>query len=323
MNGNKFRMPARRLATIATATALAAGPAALAGAGSAHATGDHGSASAVVLRTGLDVSLLNKTVNVPLAVSLNEVKAPQSAEKTALTATLDGVDGGQPFTMLRADVAHAAAKTTASKAEGSTELVRAKVHLPGLPGLSLIEVEKVTAKATCEAGKKPVAASNVLGTVTVFGKRVTLTAGGTTDVNVAGVGDVRLALSQKETTSSTAAATALELDVHVNPLKLNVAEVQGTVTLVNATCESPAGTAGGSGPATDESGPAPADAPAGDGGPGGDAPDGGVEPQGGTAEDTNLAETGGNSSTPYIAGGALALLAVGGGAVLMARRARS
>lgn len=316
LNGNKFRMPARRLATIATATALAAGPAALAGAGSAHATGDHGSATAVVLRTGLDVSLLNKTVNVPLAVTLNEVKAPQSAEKTALTATLDGVDGGKPFTVLRADVARATATSTATKAEGSTALVNAKVHVPGLPGTSLIEVEKVTAKATCEAGKAPVAASNVLGTVTVLGKRVTLTASGTTDVNVAGVGDVRLALSEKKTTSRTAAGTALRLTVNVNPLKLNVAEVQGTVTLANATCESPAGSGA---PAADDSGHS-------DGAAGGDS-DGAsgadVKPQGAAAEGTNLAETGGNSATPYIAGGALALLVAGGGAVVVARRGRS
>src|SRR5689334_2258192 len=98
-------MPARRLATVATATALAAGPAVLAGAGPAHATGDEGRASAVVLRTGLDVSLLNKTVNVPLAVSLNEVRAPQSAEKTALTAELNGVNNGQAFSVLNAEVA--------------------------------------------------------------------------------------------------------------------------------------------------------------------------------------------------------------------------
>lgn len=96
MNGTTFRMPARRLAAAAAATALAAGPAVLAGAAPAQATGDRGSASAAVLRTGLDVSLLNKTVQVPLTLSLDEVRAPRSAEKTSLTATLDGVDGGRP-----------------------------------------------------------------------------------------------------------------------------------------------------------------------------------------------------------------------------------
>ncbi|WP_203615228.1 SCO1860 family LAETG-anchored protein [Streptomyces sp. SID13726] len=290
-------MPARRFATVAAATALAAGPAALAGAGTAHATGDQGHASAVVLRTGLDVSLLNKTVNVPLAVALNEVQAPQSAQQTALTAKLDGVDGGQPFTVLAAEVADAKATVTDGKAEASTNLAHAKLHVPGLPLLSLVEIEGVTSKATCEAGKTPTASSNLVGAVTVLGKKVTVTAGGPTDVKVPGVGEVRLDLSKSATTSRTAAATALELKVSVNPLKLNVAEVEGTLTLAKATCEAPAAPAKLS------------EKPAGD-----------VEPQGGPVKEAGLAETGGSSLTPYLAGGAVALLVAGGGAVLVARR---
>jgi LPXTG-motif cell wall-anchored protein len=297
LNSNNFRMPARRLAAAATVTALAAAPAVL-GAGAAHATGDHGRASAVVLRTGLDVSLLNKTVDVPLAVSLNEVQAPQSADRTALSARLDGVAGGRRFTVLGADVASAKATVTARRAEGSVRLVDARMHVPGLPLLSLIEVGTVTAKATCEAGKAPVADANVLGAVTVLGKRVTLTAGGPTEVKVPGVGEVRLDLAQRRTTTRTAAATALELSVSVNPLKLNVADVEGTVTLAKATCESPAV------PPTRH--PVPSHDPAAD-----------VKPQGSQAD---LAETGGSSATPYIAGGALALLLLGGGAVTVARR---
>lgn len=309
MNSNTFRLPARRLGLIATATAtaLVAGPAALATAGSASATGGGGKgrASAVVLRTGLDVSLLNKTVNVPLKVSLNEVQAPADAEKTALTATLDGVNGGQPFSVLRADVATAKATAEKGGAEGSSNIARAKVHVPGLPLLSLIEVEQVTSKAVCEAGKRPVAEANLLGGVTVLGKKVTLSAGGTTQVTVPGVGEVRLDLSKTHTTSRTAAASALELRVSVNPLRLNVAEVEGTVTLAGASCETPAAAAK----------PEPS------------AP---VKPQGGAEEkpvaekpaEAGLAETGGNSMTPYIAGGAVVLLAAGGGAVATTRRGR-
>ncbi|MBG0856317.1 LPXTG cell wall anchor domain-containing protein [Streptomyces spinoverrucosus] len=310
MNSNNFRMPARRSIAVAAAAVLAAGPAVLAGAGSAYATDDQGRASALVLRTGLDVSLLNKTVNVPLAVTLNEVQAPQSAEKTALTAQLDGVDGGEPFSVLRADVAQAKATVTDEKAEGSTRLANARLHVPGLPLLSLIEVETVTSTATCAAGKTPVAESNVAGAVTVLGKKVTLTAGGATNVTVPGVGEVRLDLSKRETTSRTAAATALELTVSVNPLKLNVAEVQGSVTLAKATCEAP--------PAPSEPQGEPA-APSADTGT---DPVSDVKPQGAPAE-ADLAETGGNAMTPYIAGGALALLVAGGGAVALARRNRS
>ncbi|MFJ8809201.1 SCO1860 family LAETG-anchored protein [Streptomyces sp. NPDC102490] len=305
MNGNTFRMPARRLATVAAATALAAGPATLAGAGSAHATGDHGRASATVLRTGLDVSLLNKTVQVPLAVTLNEVQAPGNAEKTALTARLDGVDGGKPFSVLRADVAEAKATATAEKSEGTTTLARARLHVPGLPLLSLVEVQEVTSTATCAAGKKPVADANLLGPVTVLGKKVTLTTGGTTDVKVPGVGEVRLDLSKEETTSRTAAATALALKVSVNPLDLNVAEVEGTVTLAEATCESPAAPA---------EPPAKAEEPPAD-------PAADVKPQG-TRTEADLAETGGNSATPYLAAGAAALVLTGGGTLLLARRRR-
>ncbi|CAL9618788.1 hypothetical protein SUDANB105_05792 [Streptomyces sp. enrichment culture] len=301
MNGTRFRMPARRLVTVTTATALAAGPAAL-----AHATpgtGGEGRATAVVLRTGLDVSLLNKTVNVPLAVSLNDVQAPRSAEKTALTARLDGVDGGEPFSVLQADVAQAKATVTDGKAEGGTRLAHAKVHVPGLPLLSLIEVEQVTSTATCEAGRTPVAESNLLGSVTVLGKRVTLTTGGPTDVRVPGVGEVRLDLSKRETTSRTAAATALELTVSVNPLKLNVAEVQGTVTLAAATCETPPA------PAVAEPPASATPAPAAD-----------IEPQGAPATRADLAETGGSYLTPYLAAGAIALLAAGGAVVARGRR---
>ncbi|OLZ65972.1 hypothetical protein AV521_29775 [Streptomyces sp. IMTB 2501] len=291
MNSNNFRMPARRLATALTVTALAAGPAVL-GAGAAHATADHGRASAVVLRTGLDVSLLNKTVDVPLAVSLNEVQAPQSADRTALSARLDGVAGGKPFTVLGAHVASAKATVTSQRAEGSVRLVDARLHVPGLPLLSLIEVGTVTARATCEPGRAPAASANVLGAVTVLGKRVTLTAGGPTEVKVPGVGEVRLDLAQHDTTTRTAAATALELKVSVNPLKLNVADVEGTVTLAKATCESPT------------------------------APPADPKPQG-SASKSGLAETGSSSTTPYIAGGALALVLVGGGAVTVARRRRN
>ncbi|MFF3657737.1 SCO1860 family LAETG-anchored protein [Streptomyces olivochromogenes] len=294
-------MPARRFTATAAATVLAAGPVVLAGAGSAHATADHGRASAVVLRTGLDVSLLNKTVNVPLAVSLNEVRAPQSAERTALTARLDGVDGGQPFSVLRADVASAKATVSESGAEASTNLTHARIHVPGLPLLSLIEVGQVTSKATCEAGRKPVASATLLGGVTVLGKKVTLTVGGPTEVKVPGVGEVRIDFSRTRTTSRTAAASALELKVSVNPLKLNVADVEGTLTLGSVTCESPAA--------------APVSAPASV-----SAPD--IKPQGAPAE-SGLAETGGASTTPFVVGGALVLLAAGGAAVALGRRHRS
>ncbi|MFD3996663.1 SCO1860 family LAETG-anchored protein [Streptomyces sp. NPDC058583] len=334
MNSNTFRTPVRRTAAAATVAALAVGPVLLV-APAAQATGGEGRATAVVLRTGLDVSLLNKTVDVPLRVSLNEVKAPETENKTALSVKVQGAEEGKPIDILAADVATSKATVDEKKAEGYVNLVKARVHVPGIPLLSLIEVQKVTSKALCEVGKKPVAESNVLGHVTVFGKKTTLSTGGRTQVSVPGVGQVTLDLSRTSTTSRTAAATALELKVEVDPLKLGVAEVNGTVTLAEATCETPEGTAPTEQPTeepttepteqpTQEPSERPSEQPTQQ--PSVKPSDaGGIKTNnGGTTPTQNLAETGGSSTTPYIAGGALALLVAGGGALALTRsRARS
>ncbi|WP_406448776.1 LPXTG cell wall anchor domain-containing protein [Streptomyces sp. NBC_00876] len=382
MNSNTFRLAA--LAVAAAPVALLVAVPAQATAATTTTTARDGKASAVVLRTALDVSLLNKTIDVPLKVTLNEVQAPRSAEKTALSVKLDGVEGGRPVSVLRADVATASATVGKHRAEGYSNVVKARLHLPGLPLLSLVEVEQVTSKAVCEVGRKPVAESNVLGHVKVLGQRITLSAGGTTKVSVPGVGEVTLDLSKTSTTSRTAAAAALQLKVSVNPFDLNVADVKGEVTLAEATCETPkrGGTGGGSnggstdggsgnggsgnGGSTDggsgnggSSGGGSTDGGSGNGGSsGGGSTDGGsgnggstdggssggsgsggtggsggstgdtggdVKPQTGTGHapavvDGDLAETGSSSTTPYIAGGAAFLLALGAGAMIVARR---
>ncbi|MGW0748908.1 SCO1860 family LAETG-anchored protein [Streptomyces sp. NPDC002587] len=302
MNSNSFRVPAAVLLATGAVALLAAPPAFATGGGGA---GGEGKAGAVVLRTTLDVGLLNKTAHLPLKTTLNEVSAPATAEKTALTVTLDGVEGGAPVSVLQAEVATSKATADRKRAEAQANLAMARVHVPGLPALSLIEVEKVTSKAVCEAGKQPTASANVLGTVTALGKRITLSAGGPSKVEVPGVGLVSLELSGTQTTSTTAAAAALRLKVSVNPLNLNVAQVEGEVVLAEAHCETPA---------------APAPSPSAQ-------PD--VKPQTATGtgsavtKEANLAETGGGSLTPYVAGGALFLLGVGGVALLVTRRGRA
>ncbi|MFE3653680.1 SCO1860 family LAETG-anchored protein [Streptomyces sp. NPDC059122] len=313
-----------RIGAVLAAAVLTAGPAvALAAAApAAHASGNdgriHGTSGAVVLRTALDVGLLDKTLNIPVRAVLNDVHAPASADKTALTVRLDGIDGGRPVGLLRADVATARATADGRTAEGYANLVRARVQLPGLPALPLAQVQQVTARAVCQAGQRPRAEAQVLGDVVVLGKRVALRAGGTTEVTVPGVGDVRLDLSQKSTTSASAAATALRLRVSVNPLKLNVAEVHGDVTLAQATCTTPHGAPGE--PSTPPS-------PGGPHGPGTGTHSGGTQVNSGggvrPATDKHLAETGGSSATPYLAGGAALLVAGGAGALAYTRRRRN
>ncbi|GGY90402.1 LPXTG cell wall anchor domain-containing protein [Streptomyces nitrosporeus] len=355
MNSNTFRLAA--LAVAAAPVALLAAVPAQAATTTVPATpgGGDGKAGAVVLRTGLDVKLLDRAVHLPLTATLNEVRAPETGKRTALSVELDGVERGEPVKVLRADVATAHATADEHRAEGYTNLVKARLHVPGLPLLSLIEVEKVTSRALCETGRKPVAESNVLGHVSVLGKRTTLSSGGTTRIEVPGVGSVTLDLSKTGTTTDTAAATALQLKIAVDPLALNVAEVEGEITLAEATCRTPKGGGpdngghenggsgnGGSGNGGSSSGTSGTSggATGGDGGAsdggataggsssgtaaGGD--DGGeVKPQTGT-DDTaapgtgDLAETGSSSSTPYIAGGAAVLLAAGAGATALARR---
>ncbi|MEU0132292.1 SCO1860 family LAETG-anchored protein [Streptomyces sp. NPDC006289] len=296
MNSNTFRL---------AALAVAAAPVALLVAVPAHAADatapatpgrGHGKASAVVLRAGLDVSLLNKSVRVPLTTTLNEVHAPASAERTALTVELDGVDKGRPVHLLKAEAATADATVDGHRARGYANLAEARVHLPGLPLLSLIEVRKVTSEARCQVGRKPVAESQVLGHVTVLGKRVRLTSGGTTEVRVPGVGEVTLDLSKTATTTRTAAATALRLGVSVNPLNLNVAEVEGEITLAEATCETPKG--GGSGNGGSHNGGS-GDGGSEDGGSGnGGSDDGGSAGTGGsTGGDGGSGDTEGSGGT--------------------------
>jgi LPXTG-motif cell wall-anchored protein len=247
-----FHLPARRsAAAIGAAVALAAGAAAFAPAVQAApaTTAGGGTSGAAVLRAGLDLSLLGRAVDVPVNVSLNDVHAPADARKTALTVKVgSGVEGGHGVSILRADVATASATADARKAEGYADVVHAQVHVPGLPLLALVKADAITAKATCEAGHRPTAHSELLG-LTVLGQRVTLGAVGTTNLDVPGVGRVSLDLTRTSTTSASAAATALRLSLHLNPLSLGVAEIRGEVTLAQASCTTPhkgGSTSGGS-----------------------------------------------------------------------------
>jgi LPXTG-motif cell wall-anchored protein len=252
-----FRMPARRSAALGAAVALAAG-ATLALAPTVQAapalapatTHDSGASTATVLRAGLDVSLLNKTVDVPVNVSLNDVKAPADAKETALTVTIGhGVELGRGVNILRAAVATAEATTGHGKAEGYANIANAQVHVPGLPLLALVKLDAVSSRATCQAGHRPTASSQLAG-VTVLGRHISLKAIGTTRVDVPGVGEVDLDLTNSVITSSAAAATALQLKIHINPLSLGVADVTGDITLAQATCRTPHTSGGSTGGST-------------------------------------------------------------------------
>ncbi|RBM17040.1 SCO1860 family LAETG-anchored protein [Streptomyces sp. PT12] len=292
------RRAAATLLTTAALMAQAALPAAHADE-SAPAAGGEGAASAAVLRAGLEVSLLDGTLGVPLNATLNEVQAPgraTEARETLLTATLDGVDEGRPFELLRADVADATATVDADGSFAETSLAAAQVTVPGLPMRPLIELDAIAARAHCPLGGTPVAETDMPAAATVFGQEVPLTVEGSVNVPVPGVGEVTLDLSRTETSQGAAAASALDLSISVNPLNLDIAGVTGTLTLAEASCETPAGAPRTQTVSEEETEEAE------------DAPE--------------MAATGGGSATPYVIGGGVGLLVAGAATVLVARHRR-
>ncbi|MEU8756604.1 SCO1860 family LAETG-anchored protein [Streptomyces chartreusis] len=288
----------RHFAALAVCGLLMANSAVTAQAAPAPATDrSKGSASAAAFRAALDVSSLGASGLMPLRESLNEVQAPATAEKKTLDVTLDHVNDDRPVHLLQADVAMARADVAKSRAEGRSHLVRARVHLPGLPVLPLLEVEEVTAAVVCVAGQQPSAESEVLGPITVLGEQVSLAPDRTVAVEAPGVGTVRLSLTHKEVTSSAAATTALQLQLSVDPLKLGVEKVEGTVTLAQATCRT-------SRPASDRPAPSVTES---------------ITPAVADSKETHLAKTGRSLLTPYILATGALLVAVGGSAIAFAR----
>ncbi|MFE2104753.1 LAETG motif-containing sortase-dependent surface protein [Kitasatospora sp. NPDC059463] len=306
--------------------------------------GSPGKARAVTAELDLDVRLLNNAVAVPVDVALNKVESPAQREGTVLTATVDGVDQTGPVTLVKAEVGKSVTKLDAKAATASVTLADAEVHAPGLPGTTLLGLEALSATATCPVDGRPTADVVAPARLTVLGKPVTVDLYGPTTVDVPLVGSVTVEFSRKTTTSTTAAASALEVKVAVDPLNLNVAKVTGTVTVASVSCEKPvpaAPTSTATPSATPASTPAtpaaavtttpPAAQPVADTTPSA-APatatataHRSASPSAGraTTAPDSLASTGGNDATPRLAAGAAALLAGGGCAVWATRRRRA
>ena len=312
-------------ATVLPATAAHAGePSASPAAQPAKA----GRASAVTVEVDLDVSLLNKSVDIPVNASLNKVESPARREGSVLTALVDGVDQQGPVTLVRADVGKSVTKVDDKGASASVELVNADVHAPGLPLTTLLGLEALSAEVTCPVEGQPTADVVAPAKLTVLGRPVSVGLYGPTKVDVPGVGDVSVEFSRRTTTSSTAAASALEVQVEVDPLNLNVARVSGRITVASVSCEKPAApaptptTAGtpATAPSTAATAAAatsmPAVQPAGNGSKAARA-----VPQDATETAEHLAATGSGGVGP-LAAGAATLLA-GGVAALWATRRRA
>ncbi|MEU1504413.1 SCO1860 family LAETG-anchored protein [Kitasatospora sp. NPDC005748] len=288
-------------------------------AAAAAPTATAGRARAVTVELALDVQLLSK-VDVPVNLALNKVESPAQREGSLLTAKVDGVDQQGPVTLVKADVGTSVVKSDAKGTAASVKLVNADVHAPGLPATTLLGLEALSSSVTCPVDGPPTADVTAPAKLTVLGKPVTLSLYGPTDVDVPLVGRVSVEFSKRATTSTTAAASALEVRIEVNPLNLNVAKVTGKITVASVSCEKPTAPVT---PTPSVTPTAPGTAPAVQ--PAVDAtstpPGRTARPQAtATAAGGNLAATGGSDATGPLAAGAAALVAVGGGALWVTRR---
>lgn len=343
MYTNVFSMPARpaallSLSALAIGAALAAGPAYAVPAD--ERSGSTGKATAVAARADLGVSVQG-VGDVPVKKALGDLSAPGDAQQTLLTAGVNGVNKGQPTTLVKAKVAHSSVQADAHRSVGDVKLVDVRAYAPGLPANPLLSADLLTATASCETGKKPTAKAALADNVTVLGKPVTVNGPGDQHVEVPGVGTVDLVLENVTTTDSTGTATALRLKYTVAPAKLGVVKASGEIVLAEATCTMPdgsgtandgAGSDGSNGNGSDDDGSDSGAAEGGssDGQPSGesagskDADAAGNQVTTQSGEDgVNLAETGGNSATPVIAGLGGALLLGGAATMYLLRRRRS
>ncbi|MFE2723549.1 SCO1860 family LAETG-anchored protein [Kitasatospora sp. NPDC059327] len=314
----------------ATGPTPAAGAPAVTGAPAAPASAaaTAGKARAVTAELDLDVTLLNKAVDVPVNLALNKVETPAQREGSVLTAKVDGVDQQGPVTLVKADVGTSVTKSDAKGTSASVKLVNADVHAPGLPATTLLGLEALSSAVTCPVDGPPTADVTAPARLTVLGKPVTLSLYGPTHVDVPLVGSVSVEFSKRSTTTTTAAASALEVQIEVNPLNLNVAKVTGKVTVASVSCEKPGAPAApiaSVAPTTLATVPVATPAavqPAVDATTA--AAGRGARPQAATASASgtggSLAATGGSDSTGPLAAGAAALVVAGGLALRATRR---
>ncbi|MFE5583731.1 SCO1860 family LAETG-anchored protein [Kitasatospora sp. NPDC056531] len=299
-------------------TLLTAGP--VQAAPTPAATPSPGKARAVTAELDLDVSLLNKAVDVPVNIALNKVETPEQRDGSVLTAKVDGVDQTGPVELVKADIGKSVTRADAKGTAASVKLVNADVHAPGLPATALLGLEAMSAEATCPVDGQPTANVIAPTKLSVLGKPVTVGLYGPTKVDVPMVGSVSVEFSKKTTTTTTAAASALEVQVEVNPLNLNVAKVTGKITVASVSCEKP--TAPPATPsATDTPSAAPTSAPAAQ--PVADTTTSrAAVPQAAVEKPQKLAATG-SSATGPLAAGAAALVAGGAAALWATRRRRA
>ena len=253
-------------------TAFGALPAVAADAASPASSG---TAKAVAGQVHLDVQLLQgllgglhvtgpNGLDVPLAdLSLGEADAPNANGDSAnftnsvvrlrddLISTLHLP--GPESDLIKADAVSGTARVINgaggySQAYATVTNLRLFLPLLNLPGAGadngILKVDLVSAQATCVPGQKPTASAKMPTTIQLLGRDIPVPLTGEVKLDVPGVADIDVQLAPTTTIDGAGASSAVEAQIKLNAL--NLAAVDGGITLAKASC-TPAGAAAGSG----------------------------------------------------------------------------
>ncbi|WP_370345474.1 hypothetical protein [Catenulispora sp. EB89] len=238
-----------------------------------------GTAKAVAGQVHLDVQLLNgllgalhltgpNGLDLPLAdLSLGEADAPNASGDSANftnsvvrlrdnlinTLHLPGPDAD----LIKADAVSGTARVINgpggyTQAYATVANLRLFLPLLNLPGASadngILKVDLISAQATCVPGQKPTASAKMPATIQLLGQDFPVPLTGEVKLDVPGVADIDVQLAPTTTIDSAGASAAVEAQVTLNAL--NLAKVNGGITLASASCTTPGAAAAGSGTGT-------------------------------------------------------------------------
>ena len=230
-----------RRRTLASLAALVLTAAAVLGAAPAGAA--PGDAAATGLTADLDATVAG--VSADLSGSVGAVTAPpsSSAELVGADATLGGAALELSASAVSTDATSEPGIGSSAFAEVADVQLDAPVLTPIIGGLLLDGSGTVIrAEADCPVGSAPTASVSDDITLSIAGVDVVVDADGSAEVDLLGVGGavigtVTLQLDETTTTSTTAAAVAVQLDLTVD--LVGVAVIEGSVTIAQASCETP------------------------------------------------------------------------------------
>lgn len=229
-----------------------------------------GTASAKVASVGLDLRVLggllgSSGLDVPLDITLDQASAPQDGTSTSSTTSLlqvrDGLLGALRIPaqdadddLLKADTASSTVRTLPTYSQAYATAANVRLFLPfvSLPAVDasdgVLRVDSVSAVATCDAGARPTAATQLPAQLTLLGHDLQLPDDGEARISIPLLGSIDVQVGPQTSVTATSATATVAASVDIDLLGL--LHISGQVTLAQASCTPPpAGTTPpGSGP---------------------------------------------------------------------------